>query len=398
MVEIVRAPRTDEPPLDEEALFREARRLRRRRWARGLAVGVLLAAVGVAIAVLASSRSASTLTESGGNTAGRLPNGPFATLQLAGALAVGPTGAVYVADVARDRVLVRLADGRFRVVAGSGRVGFSGDGGPALRAELANVSELAFAPNGSLYIVDGGRVRVISRDGLIRTIAGNGIGLAGASPRIAGGTPALAAPLGADHQGPDSAEWLAIAFGPGGQLYVSIGSEIFRLSAAGTLTTIPAVIRAGSGPPAGNLDGFGPIAVDSHGNVDVAGVNGYDIWQLTANGVAHPVGFARRTPGTDSALERGPAGAVYGEDGQTILRVQAHRLVPVFDFNRLVIHGEWFWPADFAFGPHGVLYADETPGDAAYEAHQQLVAVRGSSVRLLWQERNRATADSFGPR
>ncbi len=98
----------------------------------------------------------------------------MASLQVAGALAIGPTGPLYVADVARHRVLVRLPDGRFRVIAGTGIAGDTGNGGPALRAELSTVSALAFSPDGGLYVVDGGRVRVITPNGIIHTIAGDG--------------------------------------------------------------------------------------------------------------------------------------------------------------------------------------------------------------------------------
>ncbi len=62
------------------------------------------------------------------------------------------------------------------------------------------------------------------------------------------------------------------------------------------------------------------------------------------------------------------------------------------------MHGEYFWPTYFVFSPTGVFYSDEIPGDSAYEAHQQLVSVRNTHIRLLWQERNTKTSDSFGPR
>jgi hypothetical protein len=81
-------------------------------------------------------------------------------------------------------------------------------------------------------------------------------------------------------------------------------------------------------------------------------------------------------------LERGPGGAVYGENGNVILRVEGNRLVPTFTFN------QYFWLTQLAFGPHGTLYADEIPGGGAFEAHQQLVSVRNAHVSLLWQENN----------
>jgi hypothetical protein len=391
-------PRNEQPAHDEEALFREARRLRRRRWVIGLLSAAVVLGGGTAIAELATSGGSAPASAKNSPSPGDLPAGSLATLKLAGALAVGPNGALYVVDVARNRILVRLTDGRFRVVAGTGKAGFSGDGGPALRAELSGVTGLAFSPAGSLYVVDAGHVRVISPNGGIRTVAGNGRPLR----VIADGTPALLAPLGSAHQIAHSGTPPSIAFSPGGQLYIGTGGQILRLTAAGTLTTVRAVATSApyeghSITGTGHLYSFGPIAIDAQGNIDVAGVNGWSIWQVNANGRAHEVGFARQSPGNYSALERGPDGAVYGENGTIMVRVEHQRLVTTFAFTKPV-HGEYFWPTYFASGRSGVIYLDEIPGDSAYEAHQQLVSVRNTHVSLLWQERNTKTGNSFSPR
>ncbi|MGA3221992.1 MAG: serine/threonine protein kinase, partial [Acidimicrobiales bacterium] len=100
--------------------------------------------------------------------------GPTATLEVAGAFAVSPTGSLYVVDEARHEVLVRLGDGQFRAVAGDGRDGFAGDGGLATRAALSDISDIAFAPDGDLYIADGARVRAVGQDRMIRAVAGDG--------------------------------------------------------------------------------------------------------------------------------------------------------------------------------------------------------------------------------
>jgi DNA-binding beta-propeller fold protein YncE len=61
-------------------------------------------------------------------------------------------------------------------VAGTGQRGYSGDGGPASRAQLNNPYGIAIGPGGALYIcdMDNHVVRKVSRDGTINTIAGNG--------------------------------------------------------------------------------------------------------------------------------------------------------------------------------------------------------------------------------
>jgi hypothetical protein len=389
-----RAPPAYLPAPDEEALFREARRLRRRRWTRGV-IGLALLGGMAALVVLVASGDNANRTATRTATATVLPNGPLAALELAGPLAVAPDGLLYVADAARDRVLVRVPDGRFRVVAGTGKVGFSGDGGPAVRAELSGVSDLAFAPDGTLYIADGGRVRTVSRDGVIRTIAGDG---GGRPPlTISNGTPALSAPLGSTGSLTRDGNPLSIALSPSGQLYISAGSQILRLTRAGTLDTIRPLVTSGPAPLKGQqISGFGPIAVDGHGNIDVAGVNGWSIWQVAINGTAHYVGFARRSGGNYAILERGPNGSVYGMSGDGIMRVERRDLVPTFVFAKPV-HGESFSPTYFALGPHRLIYADELPGDVGFEAHQQLVSVRNAHTTLLWQERNGGAPDSFSP-
>jgi hypothetical protein len=390
---VIDAPPGDQPLLDEEALFREARRLRRQRWAARVLVAIVLLGVVVAIAELAMSGSGVPASTRGDVAAGALPSGGFATLSLAGPLAVGPTGVLYVADVARDRILVRLNDGRFRVVAGRGTAGFSGDGGPAVRAELSDISGLAFAPDGSLYIADGGRVRIITPAGAIHTIAGNGHG--GPIPNIANGTPALSAPLGSLRARTKTGGPLAIALSPNAQLYISAGSQILRLTPAGTLDTIRATIA--SGPYKGrHISGFGSIAIDPHGNIDVSGVNGWSIWQITSTGVARYVGYARCCDGNYANLDRGPNGTIYAENGDEIVRVDARRLTTIFTFTARV-HGEYFYPTYFALTPHRELYADELPGGGGFEAHQQLVSVRNTHTNLLWQERNASDQHSLSP-
>jgi sugar lactone lactonase YvrE len=74
-----------------------------------------------------------------------------------------------------SRVRRLSRDGSVLTVAGNGTSGFSGDGGPATDAQLA-ASGLAVDSLGSLFIADGGnnRIRKVSPDGIITTIAGNG--------------------------------------------------------------------------------------------------------------------------------------------------------------------------------------------------------------------------------
>jgi len=302
---------------------------------------------------------------------GELPVGALAKLGVAGALAVSPSGALYVVDEAHDRVLVRLSNGQFRVVAGDGKVGFSGDGGPAIDAELSDVPDLAFGPDGVLYMVDGSRVRAVGTDGVIRTVAGNGRPLR----LVANGSPALSAALGPE---------VHLCFSVGGQLYISDSSQLLRSSALGRLDTINAAVR--SGPMAGSFDrNLLNIAVDAQGDIDVAGFDGWEIWRVSPNGSATDLGYDRGSGGNVPDLERGPGGAVYAEDGSEIVRAAQNTLVPTYDLG-VTVHDEYFWLHHFAFGRGGVIYADEIPGGEGFGRYQQLIEWEEGRVQLLWQE------------
>ncbi len=67
-------------------------------------------------------------------------------------------------------------NGSITTIAGTGVGGFSGDGGLATAAQLEGPTSLAFGPDGSLYISDfhNGRIRRVSPSGIITTVAGNG--------------------------------------------------------------------------------------------------------------------------------------------------------------------------------------------------------------------------------
>jgi sugar lactone lactonase YvrE len=93
-------------------------------------------------------------------------------------LAVDAAGNLYFSD--RDSVRVRkiTPDGMISTVAGNGQGGFSGDGGKAIEAQLAadGFWNVAVDAAGNLYIADGEnhRVRKVDKDGNISTVAGNG--------------------------------------------------------------------------------------------------------------------------------------------------------------------------------------------------------------------------------
>ncbi|MBM7169981.1 hypothetical protein JQK87_16455 [Streptomyces sp. G44] len=99
-----------------------------------------------------------------------------AALNEPGGLVRDAAGHLYVADYWNHRVRRIAPDGSITTVAGTGEPGFGGDGGPATRAALNEPRGLALDGAGTLYVAEwkGHRVRAIGADGTITTVAGTG--------------------------------------------------------------------------------------------------------------------------------------------------------------------------------------------------------------------------------
>lgn len=159
-------------------------------------------------------------------------------------VAIGPDGAIYIAEGGANRVRRVAPDGIIDTVAGTGDAGFSGDGGPAVQADLESPGSLAFAPDGALYIGTGSRVRRIDSDGTIRTIAGTGeYGFSGDGGPATDAT--LTYPSGID-------------VAPDGTVYISdqYNQRIRKVTPDGTINTI-----AGNG--GWGFDGDGGLAIEA---------------------------------------------------------------------------------------------------------------------------------------
>jgi len=108
-------------------------------------------------------------------------------------IALDKNGNLYVADQLNNRIRKITPDGKITTVAGNGKFGYGGDGGPATAAMLLLPSGVAVDAAGNLYIADSGNsvVRRVNTNGLITTIAGNGT----LYPASGDGGPAIAAQL-----------------------------------------------------------------------------------------------------------------------------------------------------------------------------------------------------------
>ena len=100
-----------------------------------------------------------------------------AQLNLPYGLAVDVAGNLYVADLGNHRIRKITPDGTISTFAGNGEKGSNGDGGPAASAQLMSPRNVALDNLGNLFIseFEGHRVRKVSSDGVITTVAGTGV-------------------------------------------------------------------------------------------------------------------------------------------------------------------------------------------------------------------------------
>jgi hypothetical protein len=205
------------------------------------------------------------ITVAGNGTAGYGgDNGPAtaAALKSPRGIAIDSMGNLFIADCLNSRIReVVKATGDIITVAGNGIAGYSGDGGPAVDAEVHTPSTVAFDSAGDLFLTDYARIReIVKATGDIITVAGNGIlGYTG------DGGPATAAEISGNTVTVDSMSNLFIADG---------GHNVVRevVKATGNIITIAGNGTAGysgdGGPAtAAELDSDWRVAVDSTGGV-----------------------------------------------------------------------------------------------------------------------------------
>jgi sugar lactone lactonase YvrE len=228
-----------------------------------------------------------------------------AQLQLVNAVADGAgdlfiggvdgAGNLYIADSGNRRIRKVDAHAIITTVAGNGALSVQCDAmtgdGPALAAQLCAPSQVAVDAAGNLFIVDRNRIRKVTPDGTISSLAGDGTVGTGTGGDGTPATQALTFPN-------------SVAVDAAGNVFFSEWARVRKISPDGTITTVagtgarpntggcaPPTSPAcgpppvGDGQPATSVQLYGPssVAVDSGGNLYF--VDGLRIRKVTPDGI-----------------------------------------------------------------------------------------------------------------
>jgi uncharacterized protein (TIGR03437 family) len=180
---------------------------------------------------------------------------------------VDATGNLYIADVGNQRIRKVDTSGRISTIAGNGGKGYGGDGGSALGATFYNSVRVAADAAGNVFVADQSnhRVRKITPSGTISTIAGNGAGTPQTGGFSGDGGPAVSASLNNP---------TALVLDPAGNIYIcdQFNHRIRKVDTNGIITTIAGNGSAGfsgdNGPALNaSLNYPGGITRDAAGNL-----------------------------------------------------------------------------------------------------------------------------------
>jgi sugar lactone lactonase YvrE len=359
-------------------------------------------------------------------------------------MALDSRGNLYIADRQNNRIRLVTPEGTISTFAGTGERGYGGDGGPAISAKLnwpdgiaidaadvlyftdsqnnmvrkitpdgvitkvagaAPVGKPSARPpglfdtpvgialdrKGNLYVADRGHHRIarISSDGVVSTVAGDGIHPSLSRAGSADGGSALATNLGYPR---------AVAFDPNGELLVATGN-IRKVGSDGSVTTVLGSRR--DSPPGADLDPLkvrlgspDDIAVDPHGDVYVADSGRSLVLRMSPNGTLAVVAGLSTLPDEKDggpaetlrlsnswSVAVGPAGGLFVADsdmnriiritddgrfnrvagkGVPIIRIEGHGPPPQFSGDGgPATAADLDYPFGVAVDSHGALYISD---------------------------------------
>jgi uncharacterized protein (TIGR03437 family) len=193
--------------------------------------------------------------------------GPAINAQLNGAngLIFDASGNLYIADAGNYRIRIITPDGNIHTYLGNGFAGGAGDGGPASQATINQIRGLTIDSAGNIYFCDFANhvVRMINTSGIINTIAGT----PGTSGYYGDSGPATLAQLNKPE---------GVALDPSGNIYIGdSGNNVVRIITAGVINTFAGITtNEGTTAPTTSTTPTGYVSTSSVGTPATAGFNG----------------------------------------------------------------------------------------------------------------------------
>lgn len=212
--------------------------------------------------------------------------------------AMDASGNIYVADTGNNRVL-RYSGTTASLIAGTGTLGYSGDGAAATSAKLAGPKAVTVTPDGAIYIADTGN-NVIRRidpiSGFISTIGGAGAHCATQDDSLGDGCPATNATFSAPAGLASDSLGNVYVSDTGNNIIREIGTTGYVFTVAGGTTHCPTIIDASGNYVSGATDTFGDgcgptlatfksptaLRIDASRNLYIADTGNNEVRELVA--------------------------------------------------------------------------------------------------------------------
>ncbi len=265
-----------------------------------------------------------------------------------------PAGNLYVSDTGNERIRKVTPDGFIQTIAGTGTLGFTGEGGPAISAQLGSPTGLAMDAAGSLYVAEPGNklIRKVTPDGLIRTVAGQNF--ASCTSRGDGGLATLA--------------WLCnpngVALDAAGEMFITDrgNGSVRKVSTSGIISTL------GSG----FADAWG-LAADAAGDVFTA--NDHGVFKIAADGALTAVAqLSCSAVAVDSSGDLHVACSAGGNGSRRIVKIAPDGTETIIAGNTsapslfwgdggIATQAAFYFPEGMAIGAAGTILVADTYND-----------------------------------